>query len=322
MRVPKPRPGAPSQSHPSPPTSPSPSPPPPPSRAPPPDPKPKFKAEFFIDLKTDSSNKRRKRIKVVGDTGCSKSAMSEEFFLSSPHLRSRPYRPLTTRGTAINGSKVLTMGIVNVAFRINGRFYSMNFRVVKGLIQNVFLGWDWFSSAGAVMNAEKGVIEFPRFGDSTPLIDSSLEISGCYYRIPEDFVIPANSKAHLKVEVMLDGHDSPHVSNLVCTEPFVNTSSDVWACRCTDYVEDGLFMTELLNCNDYPVKMEKGRVLGFAKFTSEEELLGETAETDMYCQYDGDDSGYESNGALSEVESDRESDADSDCEEIQCDPPP
>ena len=79
MRVPKPRPGAPSQSHPSPPTSPSPSPPPPPNRAPPPDPKPKFKAEFFIDLKTDSSSKRRKRIKVVGDTGCSKSAMSEEF---------------------------------------------------------------------------------------------------------------------------------------------------------------------------------------------------------------------------------------------------
>ena len=127
---------------PSPSTSPSPSPHSSPTKAPHSDHRPKYKAEFCIDLKLDSANKRRESIRVVGDTGCSKSAVSEEFFLASPHLQTRPYRPLTTRGTAINGSKVLTLGIVNVAFRINGRFYNQNMRVVRGLVQNIFLGWD------------------------------------------------------------------------------------------------------------------------------------------------------------------------------------
>ena len=86
------------------------------SHGPPPDPKPRFKAEFFISIRVDKIGKRRIKQRVVGDTGCSKSAMSEEFFLASPHLQTRPYRPLTTRGTAINGSKVMTLGIVNVAF--------------------------------------------------------------------------------------------------------------------------------------------------------------------------------------------------------------
>ena len=156
----------------SPETSPSPPPTPTPSSGPPPDPKPKFKAEFFIHLKVDNVGKKRAPLRVVGDTGCSRSAMSEEFFLSCPHLKTRPYRPLTSRGTAINGTKVLTLGLVNVAFRINGRFYSNNFRVIRGLVQDVFLGWDWFCSSGAMINPDNGTLDFPRQGDSIPLVKS------------------------------------------------------------------------------------------------------------------------------------------------------
>ena len=166
--------------NPSPDTSASPPPKHPPSQGPPPDPKPKYKAEFQISIRVDKVGKRRISQRVVGDTGCTKSAMSEEFFLASPHLQTRPYRPLTTRGTAINGSKVMTLGIVNVAFRINGRFHTTNFRVVRGLVQEIFLGWDWFSSSGAVINPDKGTVDFPRYGNSTPLIADTAEISGCY----------------------------------------------------------------------------------------------------------------------------------------------
>ena len=162
--------------------------------------------------------KHRIPIEVIGDTGCNKSAISEEFFLASPHLKKRPYRPLTTRGTAINGSKVLTLGIVNLAFRINGRFFSNNFRVIRGLVHDMFLGWDWFNRYGAIINPDKGQIEFPRYGDSTPLTPESLEMSGCYYRIPEDFVVPANSKAHCKAEVMLDNRSNVKISNVVETK--------------------------------------------------------------------------------------------------------
>ena len=162
--------------------------------------------------------------------------MSEEFFLSSPYLKTRPYRPLTTRGTAINGSKVMTLGIVNVAFRINGRFHTANFRVIRGLVQDVFLGWDWFSTSGARIDPVKGVVEFPKYGDSIPLLEESLTLSGCYYRVAEDVVIPANSKTICKVETMLNGFD--RISNLVATDPFNNASSELWVGRCVSKVKD------------------------------------------------------------------------------------
>ena len=298
-------------------TSPSPSPTPTPDKGPPSDIRPRFKAGFFIKLRVEKVGRRRKSLRVVGDSGCSKSAISEKFFLASPHLQSRPYHPMKTRGTAINGTKVLTLGLVNIAFRINGRFYSQNFRVIRGLVQDIFLGWDWFSSSGAVLNPDRGTLDFPRSGDSTPLIPESVGMSGCYYRVPEDFVVPPNSKAHLKVEAMLNNFEAP-ISNMVECDPFLNGSSDIWTARCISSVTDGGFFTEFINCHDYPVRLEKGRVLGYAKFTSEEELEGWAVDTDMLCQYDEDDSGYESNGSESDGGSDGsadDSDEDSDSEE-------
>ena len=248
--------------------------------------------------------------------------MSEEFFLSCPHLKTRPYRPLTSRGTAINGTKVLTLGLVNVAFRINGRFYSNNFRVIRGLVQDVFLGWDWFCSSGAMINPDNGTLDFPRQGDSIPLVKSSLHISGCYYRMPEDFVIPANSKAHHPVEIILNGHDAPLVSYTVETDPFMNATSDVWSIRCTDNVKDGYFMTELINPTDNPVKIEQGRVLGYARFASEEEQEEYAYETDISCNYMSDDSGYKSNDQSDSESSSSDNEDEEEVEEIVCDPPP
>ena len=309
----------------SPETSASPTPNHPQSSKPPPDPKPRYKAEFLIQIRVDKVGKHRITQRVVGDTGCSKSAMSEDFFLRSPHLQSRPYRPLTTRGHAINGSKVLTMGIVNVAFRINGRFHTTNFRVVKGLVQDIFLGWDWFSSSGAVMNPANGTVDFPKYGDSAPLIPDTAAISGCYYRVAEDFVVPANSKAICKVEAMTDNLDC--VSSVVETEPFNHATSDVWANRCLSVVSDGLFPTEFINCQKYPIRMEKGRVLGFAKFHTKEEMDIGVIQTEMYCQY-GDNAPAEAEAETEAKAPDEPclnegNDDDDECiEEIICDPPP
>ena len=260
----------------------------------------------------------------MGDTGCDKSVMSEDFFLANPHLRTRPYRPLTTRGRAINGSKILTMGIVNVSFRINGRFYSTNFRIVRGLVHDIFLGWDWLTAAGAVINTVKGLLEFPKHGDSIPLAPTTPTISGCYYRMPEDFVVPPNSKAHTTVELMLNGNEQSQITKVVEVEPFQNAPSDIWCCRCIDTVKDGMFMTEFINPHEYSIKLEKGRVLGYVNFTSDDELANYSVHTDMYCHYGSDDdSGYESNDQ-SEADSDGEPDCDDDgdVEEIQVDPNP
>ena len=149
----------------------------------------------------------------------------------------------------------MTMGIVNLAFRINGRFHNVNFRVVKGLVQDMFLGWDWFTSSGASINPDKGTIDFPRFGESTPLIKESLEISGCYYRVPEDMVVPANSKVICRAEALIN--DVGCLGNVVETEPFNRATSDLWANRCLSVVKDGMFPTEVINSQKYPIRLEK-----------------------------------------------------------------
>ena len=108
---------------------------------PPSDFKPQWKAEFYISMRVGPQGKYAK-ILALGDTGSNRCTISEDFYRNNPTLRERPYRQLTTRGTAINGSKVLTVGIVNVPFRINNNYMAINCRVVRGLIQPVILGWD------------------------------------------------------------------------------------------------------------------------------------------------------------------------------------
>lgn len=299
-------------SHTRPPSPSSPSPPSSPERSPPPDPKPKWRGEFFVEMRREVKHRIKEKVIVAGDTGCDKSCMSEEFFVSSPYLQTRPYRPMTTRGKAINGTKVLTMGIANIPFRINGRYLTINVRIVRGLVRPLFLGWDWFSKYGAKLDPDKGVLEFPRYGDTIPLVANSLLLSGCYYQIPEDTVIPANSKMHMEVQLKLDNQYASQAATTVITDPFMNAANDVWACRGCSKVKDGMFMTEFVNCYEYSVKLEAGRVLGYAEFVDDEEFDDLTFRTEMQCNFKSEDSAYESG----------ESSDDEEMEEIDCDSTP
>ena len=266
---------------------------------PPDDFKPKWKAEFLISVKTGIDDKYQKII-ALGDTGSSRCTISEDFFRNSPALRKRPYRQLTTRGKAINGTKVLTIGIVNVPFRINGNYMAINCRVVRGLIQPVILGWDFFSKFKAKLNTSKGLLEFQNWS-SVPLLVDRSSLSGCYYRIHEDFTVPAFSKMHKSVELMADRKHVKNASKTVIVEPFANEGSDVWTCRAASQVKDCMFLTEFINPSDKDVKMEAGRVLGYADFINDADFESHTWETEMFNSYRSEDSGYESDGSSDSV---------------------
>ena len=283
---------------------------------PPKDHVPDWKAEFYVDMKLGIKDENQyDKVITLGDSGSNKSTISEDFYRNSPALRRRPYRTMTTRGKAINGTKVLTLGIVSVPFRINGHYMAINCRVVRGLIQPFILGWDFFSKAKAKLNTEIGQLEF-RDWPPTPLVKDSSFLSGCYYRIHEDLVVPANSKMHNSVELMADKDQVRNAAKTVVTEPFANDGSDVWTCRAASQVNDCMFMTEFVNCCEYDVKLEAGRVLGYAEFRDPEEFNDQAMETEMYNSYRSDDSAYESGGSS-------ESEGDDDVEEeIVCDPPP
>ena len=196
-------------------------------------------------MKTGTDGKYTK-VLALGDTGSNRCTISEDFYRNNPTLRDRPYRQLTTRGTAINGSKVLTIGIVNVPFRINNNYMTINCRVVRGLIQPVILGWDFFSKFKAKLNPVEGLLEF-RNWTPTPLVNESSTLSGCYYRIHEDITVPAFSKMHKLVELMADKDHVRKASKVVLTEPFIYDGSDVWTCRAASKVKDCMFLTEFIN---------------------------------------------------------------------------
>jgi hypothetical protein len=132
-----------------------------------------------------------------------RSCMSEEFFREHPHLQNCKFRPVNTHGKAVNGTKVFTVVIVKLNFRIAGVHMSMNARIVRGLTHSLILGWDVFAKYQAFLHPSKGTLQFLK-DKSVPLIEDTHGIYRCYYRVREDLVIPENSKMNTDVELMLD----------------------------------------------------------------------------------------------------------------------
>jgi hypothetical protein len=175
--------------------------------------KPKWKAEFYVKAV-------REQIATLGDTGCMKCCMSEEFFRQHPELRDNNFRPTSGYGKAVNGSRVLEVGIVKLSFRIDDVHMSMNFRIVRGLIHPLILGWDFFSKYQAWLDPAGGTLQYQNGRKAVSLIEDSHGISGCYYRVHEDITIPGNSKMHVEIELMVDAEALKLATDLVTTEPF------------------------------------------------------------------------------------------------------
>ena len=97
------------------------------------------------------------------DSGCNRSCLDEAFIRRSPKYKNHEFVPLKNKTVSIDGSLVNTLGIVKVPFRINGRHFSMNFRVVRNLVYDVVLGWDFLQRYRAKINAYRGLLEFEAF---------------------------------------------------------------------------------------------------------------------------------------------------------------
>ena len=245
--------------------------------------------------------------------------MSYQYFKENPHLK-KLFRPFETCGKAINGSKVLSVGEVDLKFRVEGVHMQMSCKVIKGLMDPIVLGWDWMYKYKAMLDPANGIMHFMG-GKTTPLIENSHFVTGCFYRVFEDLTVPPNSKMHTEVELILDKEHANRATNTVIAEPFSNNGSDVWSCRACSTVYGGKFMMEFINCCDYSVKLEAGRVLGYAEFTQDEEVQEAAVRTEMHCSFKGDDSAYES-GDDTEVEGGVEEEDEDDDDGIICDKPP
>ena len=117
-----------------------------------PDPEPKYRALINVVA-------CNRRIPVLADSGCTGCCISTDFFNKNPVLR-KTFVPQKSRGRAINGSDVAAIGMVKLEFMVIKVPMQITCKVVKGLIDPIVLGWDWFSKYEVVLNVADGILSF------------------------------------------------------------------------------------------------------------------------------------------------------------------
>ena len=233
---------------------------------------------------------------VLGDSGCSFTCMSHEYFVNNPHLK-QSFTSRKTCGRSINGEPVASDGEVQLKFSLAGLPMEMTCRVIRNLMDPIILGWDWMTKYGIMLDAKNGKLHFE--GGAVPLLKNHFPIMGSYYRVFEDLTLPPFSKVHANVELVLSGDSLKDVTSTVITEPFSNNGVNFWAARTCSKVNNDRFLTEFINSTNKSVKVEAGKVIGSASFVEDNEFEREAYDTEMMCSYKGDE-GYESASDLGE----------------------
>ena len=220
---------------------------------------PKWKATFYTKIEGA-------KVETLGDTGCTKSCMSEAFLRKHPKLYKRYFRPIVSAARSIDGSKVVTVGIINIKFRL-GKFYRrINCRVVRNLIHDFVLGWDFFGRYDAQMNAKEGHISVR--GEKISLIENTSALSGTQYACTEATIIPPRSKMQFMAALLVGPEDLKSATNVVCLEPEQEFDSDARTARCISNVINGQVMVEAINPFHHPLTIPEGKILGYAEFVN------------------------------------------------------
>ena len=234
------------------------------------------------------------------DTGCQRSCISENLLRRHPTFYKNKIQPHKGKTISIDGSKVETIGTINIQFRIKGRFLRANCRIVKNLIYDFVLGWEFFSQHNCAIHPGEGYITYEN--DRIPFTPNSLGVSSTHFSLAEDTVIPSLSKMVTRANYYLSPQHMAATSDTVEVEPLYGNIAKVAVARSISRVEGGSFPIELLNPFPHAVSIKAGDVLGHVNFTSDEALAGEIQATNINLEYGAEDSGYESEGAASEQE--------------------
>ena len=246
-----------------------------------PEAQPKYRAQILTQIAGTT-------IPTLCDTGCQRSCISENFLRSHPALYQCKFKPYTGRTVSIDGSRVETIGIINAEFRIKGRRLRMNLRIVRNLVFDFVLGWDFFTKYNCVIHPGKGYFTFEN--EKVDLIPNTLQLSSTHFSLAEDAVIPPLSKMHTEATFYINPADNITTTDTVEVEPLRGNASRVAVAKTVSKVRDGRFMVELLNPYDTPMKIEANSLLGHVVFTSDEELAGLAEPTGITFCFNGDES--------------------------------
>ena len=234
----------------------------------------------MINIRTN-----KQYMSVLCDSGCTASCISQDYFDKNPGLK-KNFKPMKSNGRAINGTEVPSDGEVSLRFSIKKEQMEWKFKVIKGLMDPIILGWDWMLKFQVKLDAGEGLLHFGN-GRTAPLIENWLPPTACTYKVPEDLVLPPNSVVHTEVRLFQGAVPLEESKLTVITEPFSNNGSSFWAARTCSNTCDGMFRTEFTNTSPKSVKIEAGQAIGFAKIVDSEKLEDTVLETEMFCAFQG-----------------------------------
>ena len=85
-----------------------------------------------------------------------------------PFLQKCRFSPQTDVGHAINGNDVVTIGLLELPFTMSGQHFTVNCRIMRGLVRPIVLGWDFLCNRKAIINLETNNLTIK--GISTPFL--------------------------------------------------------------------------------------------------------------------------------------------------------
>ena len=92
------------------------------------------------------------------DTGCSTTCTAERSIQRHLAFQNFLYCQQTDIGHSINGSDVVTIGLIQLSFRIGPVPFLVTSRVMRGLVRPVVIGWDFLCKNRAIINLENKTI--------------------------------------------------------------------------------------------------------------------------------------------------------------------
>ena len=171
----------------------------------------------------------------------------------------------------------------------------MNARIVKNLVYDFVLGWDFFCKYKCSIHPSEGYLQYEN--ERIPLILNTLQLSSSHFSLSEDTVVPPLSKTISRATFFINPNDNIKTTDTVEVEPLYGHIAKIAVGRNISKVTNGTFPVELLNPFSTPLRIKADEMLGHVTFTTDEELADNFEPTDITLSYGGDeDSGYESDG--------------------------
>ena len=170
------------------------------------DPTPKWKAAITLNVDKED-------LVTLADTGCMHTAVSANLLRRHSALYENKIEPHLGRTISIDGTKVETIGKMRIHFRIGGRHLSMTCRIVKNLVYDFILGWDFFHKYKCSIHPSEGYLQLEN--ERIPLIPNSVAVSSSHFALSEDTVVPPLSKMITNANFYINPEDNINTTDTV-----------------------------------------------------------------------------------------------------------